>query len=253
MFGRSYHDDAGCSEVVDVRLAPTVDKMLPESSASQAHQFAVQWYRRTVADPQAAGGYQWSPLTGFDTAALGSGYLATTGGRMVELVRRKVQETEDPYLVAPLAVQSQRLTVRSPDVSYILDVPPDAVFVEFDLAFERPGRAARVDGAVDGNLVFTSYAAHPVPRAGRYLRVEPGRNVIAFRLVDAGLFGAATVQNLRVVRAADAPQNLDDRAAMVRVAAIGAAAGSASTLTVLAGGYLVGRVVRSWTRWRSAR
>jgi hypothetical protein len=228
-------------------VEPAFDPQAIESRSSQAHQYAVAWYTRTVLDPEAQAGFAWSPLFGFDPRTLDSSYLVTTGGRLISLPSRKVEEgtdTADEHIVTDLAVPTERLTHRSPDASVMLDLPDDALFVEFDLAFARCGRNARVDVACNGDLEFTSYAAAPVPAGGRFVRVAPGRATIQFRLVDAGLAGSATVSRLRVVRDPSANRNADDRAAMMQAAKLGAIAGAAAASAAIATGWAAVRLVR---------
>ena len=80
MFGRSYHGKPGLAGVVDVRMAPRVSGKQAETAASQAHQYAVEWYAETVADKDSAGGFGWSPMRGFDTSELSSAYVRALRG-----------------------------------------------------------------------------------------------------------------------------------------------------------------------------
>lgn len=234
MFGRSYHDDAGLDDVVDVRLTPAVRRSDEASAVSQAHQFPVTWYAGTVADPEAAGGFAWSPLHGFDTTALGSAYLATSRGRMAELIHRRGSPRAQPQQsFAAIGHEPQQLTRRSPDVAYVMALPPDAILIEFDLGFARPAKDTRIDIALDGQLACSIFAASPVPARGRFVRVAPGRSTLQFRLIGGGYRTTASVSGLRVLRGQTATRNLDDSAAMVRAAALGAAAGALATVAVL--------------------
>lgn len=249
MFGRSYHDDPGLGDVVDVRLAPLVRRTSQASAVSQAHQYPVAWYTNTVCDDDAAGGFKWSPIHGFDTADLGSAYLATARGKLAEVVRHRAAGQSGPdRATTPLTREIVELTRRAPDAALAVTLPSDAVLVEFDATFERPGSSTRLDVAVDGHLAFSVYARAPVPEPGRFVRVAPGRTTLQFRLVDPGLLTTAQVSGLRLERGRTEIGNLDDRAAMARVAAIGAVGGAAATLAALGAGRALltaGRAVRA--------
>ncbi len=248
MFGRSYHDDPGLAEVVDVRLAPLVRRSDPAAPVSQAHQFPVSWYANTVTDEEAVGGFAWSPLHGFDTAQLGTAYLSSSKGRMTELIRRRSQPrvVEGPeQVLTVIESPPQELSRRSPDVAYVLVLPDDAQAVEFDLSFDRPAADTRVDVAVNGQLTCTGYASAPLPVRGRFVRVAPGRTNVHFRLVDPGLLTSATVSRVRVRRGHGLRRiNLDDTGAAARIAAAGAVAGALA----MAGVFAVGLGIRAGMR-----
>lgn len=246
MFGRSYHDVPGLSELVDVRLAPLVRRSDPAAPVSQAHQFPVNWYAATVTDEDAEGGFAWSPLHGFDTSELGTAYLATAKGRLTELIRHraKAPKTEADQVLTTLSVAPQELRRQSPDVVCLTTLPQDALAVEFDVRFERPGQDTRVDIAVNGQLTCTVYAQAPLPVKGRFVRVEPGRNAIQFRMVDPGLRSSAEVYGLRMRRGRVGAGNLDDTAAATTIAALGAAAGAAATAAL----FLAGLTIRAALR-----
>ena len=249
MFGRAYHDQPGLGRVVDVRVTPVFDRDAIEPRASQAHQYAVTWYGQTVLNPEAVVGFAWSPLQGFDPAGLSASYLVTPGGRLRALPSRVAPDGgAHEHLVTDMLVPTERLTVRSPDLGVLVDLPPDALLVEFDLSFARCAPHARMDVAFGGNLALTSYAAAPVPTSGRFIRVAPGRADLQFRLVDAGEQGSATISRVRVVRDPEAQRNADDRLAMLRAGKLGALAGSAITAATLAATWGVVHVARKFRR-----
>ena len=76
-FGRPYHRRPGLSEVVDVQLgAPWTWSRDALRVINAAHLYPVQWYARSVREPDRGVGYGWSPLIGADPTALHSWYYA---------------------------------------------------------------------------------------------------------------------------------------------------------------------------------
>jgi hypothetical protein len=245
MFGRAYHEDPGLDDVVDVRLAPTVKMSDSATAASQAHHFPVVWYANTIADPDAIGGFAWSPLHGCDTRSLGSLYLASAKGRLAEVQRRREDPGEKPEQRSTVIDHHVHdLTRRAPDVAFMVTLPDDAVLLEYDLTFTRPGKGTRVDVAVNGRLVAGVSADQPLPASGRFVRVDPGRTTLQFRLTDPGVLSAASVGGIRVVQGGKAVRNLDDTAAMVRVAVISAAAGAVGALVLVGTATAAAKLIR---------
>lgn len=246
-FGRAYHDAPGLSAVLDVRVTPVVRRGEAASPMSQAHAYAVDWYRESVANPASDVGFAWSPLHGADPTTLGSSYLAVSGERVMELSDWEPgsrADEDDETTTTELAVEPIELTSRSPDVSLLLKLPGDALMVEFDYQINRPGKQTMLAGAVNQRMSFLAAQSYPVPPAGRYLRAEPGSCSVQFRLLDPGLLTTATISGLRVVTSRQAQRNLDDSQAVARIAAISAAAGSVATIATIGAVVAVRGIVR---------
>lgn len=245
MFGRSYHADPGLSDVVDVRLTPSVTFGGPPSPVSQAHQYPVVWYAESALDRDVPSGLSWSPLVGFDTTELGSAYHSARGTSVVETAPRADGSVEDDVVVEPLTVDPVELTRGSPDAAFVVPLPPDALLLEFDYTVNRAARRTRLEVAVDRQLAFTARAKQPVPARGRYLRLPQEQQVtVQFRLVDPGLRTSITLTGLRLVRSTGITRNLDDSGAAATIAAFGAGVGAAATLSVVGLVWGVRRLVR---------
>lgn len=273
MFGRAYHDEPGLGDVVDVRLTPARKGDDETSLVSQAHQYPVQWYADTVGNPAAGGGFAWSVLQGFDTQQLAVAYVNPTKYRLVPLPLARPRPDASPDRAdggvdggatsgaTPVALESrivdaapipvQRLTARDPDVLIAWRTAADSIVVEFDYEIARPGKRTRLEAAVDRQVVFVAAGRPKVPARGRYLRVPDslgGEVVVQFRLREPGLFTSASISNLTVARAPRNPiRNYDDARLLMVVAGLGAAAGAAASLVLVAAGASVRRL------WRSPR
>jgi hypothetical protein len=127
----------------------------------------------------------------------------------------------------------------------MVTLPDDAVLLEYDLTFTRPGKDTRVDVAVNGRLVAGVYADQPLPASGRFVRVDPGRTTLHFRLAEPGMLSTASVGGIRVIQGGRAVRNLDDTAAMVRVAVISAAAGAVAALALVGAATATAKLIRS--------
>ena len=67
--------------------------------------------------------------------------------------------------------------------------------------------------------------------------------VLQFRIRKPGMFTAATVQRIRIVRGGRRSKNYDDRSAVVAIASLGAVAGSVATLGIVGAGLALRRVL----------
>lgn len=236
-FGRSYHERPGLAEVVDVRLTPRVSRQGKADPASQAHQYAVEWYAESVSNDDFEAGFPWTPANGFDVSDLGNAYLAN-GDKVREISRwgigRAGSDSPD-YVTSALPHTSVELTTKQPDVLFAVTLPEDSILVEFDYDITRPGKRTALDVAVDRQVAFSAQAAHKVPARGRYVRVAGGEMLLQFRLQRPGRFTTATIDRVRVVRAADEPRNFDDTEASATFFAFGAMAGAATVVGAVVG------------------
>ena len=239
MFGRGYHKEPGLADVVDVRLAPEVAKDEAASPVSQAHQFAVAWYSRTVADRACDYGFAWSPLNGFDTTELSAAYLQGFEGPMLAVKWPDTKDVHTPAdaTISPVPMGAQTVSRREPDLSATIAVGSQALMFEFDYDIRRAGKNTRLEVAVDRQLKFVASPQFPVPSRGRYVRLDQATSdtaTVHFRLRDPGRFTAVNIDRLRILSHPESTRNYDDKRAATAIAVAGAALGSGLTLMVVA-------------------
>ena len=222
LVGQRYSTAPGLDQVVDVRTAP------PAGGFAEKHSFAVVWYTDSVTSAEPPVGYRWSPLAGFDVAALGRSYTQATASQPLVLtedegpppttVSSTLRIVEQPLAAthaaaADLEVSGRGLTTA--DAAYATD--DDSLWLTFDTRLGgTPGDLLTV--FVDGRARWQA----GVPAAGSgppgsfviLYDVAPGPHVLSVTVSGptptdpAGAGTTASLSNLRIASTSGIVRNL---------------------------------------------
>jgi hypothetical protein len=273
-FGRPYHRRPGLADVVDVLLTPPLTLTRdPVRAINAVHLYPVEWYARSIREPERGVGYSWSPLSGGDPTQLRASYRAAVPLRPMDLRPRMSLPADrlPAWLAGRLTgsrTGSRTATVRdtdspvrlsvagpSPEAAAIVVTQPGDRLLEFDLEPRGCDGTERLEIELDGMPAFAAHSGLTVPSSGRYVMLADGRagqHLLGARLEGGDPDARVVVTNVRVVNRPRAGLTVAPEHRATTLFGAGAVAGAVATLIVLAAtGLTAHRVLVALGRRRS--
>ncbi|GAB6902125.1 hypothetical protein [Kineosporia succinea] len=265
VFGRPYHRKPGLASVVDVVLAagPAAPQGLVET-VNRVHLYGVDWYARSVREPEHGVGYGWSPLRGATVRNLMPAYQSLLPYRPMSLthwpdpprvdLRRGVRSTR------PVALELE-LSATFPVAAGVVNLQGTDGLLEFDLEVTGGDGSEQVQIDLDTVTVFVARTGFPVPERGRYVVLADGS--AGEHLLTARLSGASgspgspgspdeqprvRVTGIRIVSWADARPGFTLKRAASTTFGAGMVTGGAGAVALLAVGAGLRRGLRALLR-----